>query len=63
MNYQSVGVAVGYTEVTIVDADDPEKELAFDKRGEIALMGPSIAKGYWNMPDATTAVFRHDGWS
>jgi long-chain acyl-CoA synthetase len=62
MNYQSVGVAVGYTEVMIVDADDPEKELAFGERGEIALRGPSIAKGYWNMPDATAAVFRHDGW-
>jgi len=62
MNYQSVGVAVGYTEVAIVDADDSEKELAFDERGEIALRGPSIAKGYWNMPDATATVFRHDGW-
>jgi long-chain acyl-CoA synthetase len=62
MNYQSVGVAVGYTEVAIVDADNPEKELAFGERGEIALRGPSIAKGYWNMPDATAAVFRHDGW-
>ena len=28
-NYQSVGVAVGYTEVRIVDADDPEKELGY----------------------------------
>jgi len=62
MNYQSVGVAVGYTEVAIVDTDNPEKELAFSERGEIALRGPSIAKGYWNMPDATAAVFRQDGW-
>ncbi|HUT39176.1 MAG TPA: class I adenylate-forming enzyme family protein [Methanoregula sp.] len=62
MNYQSVGVAVGYTEVTVVDVDDPEKELAFGERGEIALRGPSVAKGYWNMPEATAAVFRQDGW-
>ena len=61
-NYQSVGVAVGYTEVRIVDVDDPEKELACAKTGEIALRGPSIAKGYWNMPEATASVFRHDGW-
>ncbi len=60
--YQSVGVAVGYTEVAIVDADNPEKELASGDKGEIALRGPSIAKGYWNMPEATAAVFRHDGW-
>jgi long-chain acyl-CoA synthetase len=61
-NYQSVGVAVGYTEVSIVDVDDPEKELAYGERGEIALRGPSIAKGYWNQPEATAAVFRDDGW-
>jgi long-chain acyl-CoA synthetase len=48
--------------VSIVDENDPEKGLAFDKRGEIAPHGPSIAKAYWNMPDATAAVFRHDGW-
>ncbi|MFZ0674042.1 MAG: class I adenylate-forming enzyme family protein [Methanoregula sp.] len=61
-NYQSVGVAVGYTEVRIVDADDPERELAPGETGEIALRGPSVAKGYWNLPEATAAVFRHDGW-
>ncbi len=62
MNYQSVGVAVGYTEVSIVDVDNPEKELVSGERGEIALRGPSIARGYWNLPEATAAVFRKDGW-
>jgi len=61
-NYQSVGVAVGYTEVRIVDVDDPEKELVSGETGEIALRGPSVAQGYWNLPEATAAVFRHDGW-
>ena len=61
-NYQSVGVAVGYTEVRIVDVDDPEKEMLPQETGEIALRGPSVALGYWNQPEATAAVFRHDGW-
>ncbi|MGA2104766.1 MAG: class I adenylate-forming enzyme family protein [Methanoregula sp.] len=61
-NYQSVGVAVGYTEVRIVDVDDPEKELPHKQTGEIALRGPSVAHGYWNLPEATAAVFRKDGW-
>jgi long-chain acyl-CoA synthetase len=60
--YRSVGVAVGYTEVKIVDVDDPAKDLSFGEHGEIALRGPSVAKGYWNLPDATLAVFRDDGW-
>jgi long-chain acyl-CoA synthetase len=62
MNYQSVGVAVGYTEVAIVDVDNPEKELESGEQGEIALRGPSVAKGYWNMPEASASVFRRDGW-
>jgi long-chain acyl-CoA synthetase len=55
-DYWSVGVAAGYTEVAIVDADNPEKERASGEMGEIALRGPSITKGYWNMPEATAAV-------
>jgi len=61
-NYTSVGVAVGYTEIKIVDTTDPEKELPFGESGEIALRGPAVAKGYWNLPDATRDVFRPDGW-
>lgn len=61
-NFQSVGVAVGYTELKIVDADDPERELPSGEPGEIALRGPAIAKGYWNLPGPTRDVFRPDGW-
>jgi long-chain acyl-CoA synthetase len=60
--YQSVGVAVGYTEVKVVDSADPEKELPPGETGEIALRGPSVAKGYWNLPGATAEAFRPDGW-
>jgi long-chain acyl-CoA synthetase len=60
--FQSVGVAVGYTEMKIVDAANPKKEMPIGEAGEIALRGPAIAKGYWNLPDATRVVFRPDGW-
>ncbi len=60
--YTSVGVAVGYTEIKIVDVADPEKELPHGESGEIALRGPAVAAGYWNLPEATREVFRHDGW-
>ncbi len=61
-NYQSVGVAVGYTEIRIVDAADPNRELPPNENGEIAIRGPAVAKGYWNLPEATAEVFRPDGW-
>ncbi len=60
--YQSVGVAVGYTEMKIVDAEDPKKEMPTGEPGEIALRGPAVARGYWNLPGATRDVFRPDGW-
>ncbi|HOX36291.1 MAG TPA: class I adenylate-forming enzyme family protein [Methanoregulaceae archaeon] len=61
-SYQSVGVPVGYTEIRIVDAADPNRELPPNENGEIAIRGPAVAKGYWNMPEATAEVFRPDGW-
>ena len=56
--FRSVGVAVGYTEVMVVDVNDPDRELQPGEDGEIALRGPSVATGYWNMPEATAEVFR-----
>ena len=61
-NYTSVGVAVGYTELRIVDVEEPETELKNGEEGEIAIRGPAVACGYWNLPEATAAVFRPDGW-
>jgi long-chain acyl-CoA synthetase len=60
--FRSVGKPVGYTEVRIVDVNDPTVELPSPEIGEIALRGPAVAKGYWQMPDATEAVFLAEGW-
>jgi long-chain acyl-CoA synthetase len=30
--------------------------------GELLVRGPSIFKGYWNMPEETAAAFEEDGW-
>ena len=60
--FRSVGVPVGYTEVKIVDPGDPGRTLSPRDDGEIALRGPSVAKGYWNMPGATAESFLPDGW-
>ena len=57
-----MGVAVGYTEVAIFDAADPGHELPPGETGEIALRGPSVAHGYWDLPEETSAVFLDNGW-
>jgi long-chain acyl-CoA synthetase len=61
-NYQSVGCPVGYSEVSIVDPDNPGCKLPLGEPGEIALRGPAVAMGYWNLPDATAEHFLPDGW-
>jgi len=60
--YNSVGRPIGYAEVKIVDISDPEIELSSPDAGEIALRGPGVALGYWNLPDETEEVFLPDGW-
>ena len=58
----SVGVPTGYSEVKIVDPADSHVSLPPGEDGEIALRGPSVAKGYWNLPEATDESFLQDGW-
>ena len=60
--FTSVGVATGYTEIRIVDVEEPDRELGIGEIGEIAIRGPAVAKGYWNLPEATADVFKNDGW-
>ncbi|MFA5002607.1 MAG: class I adenylate-forming enzyme family protein [Methanolinea sp.] len=61
-NYQSVGIPVGYSEVCIVDSSDPGRVLFPGETGEIALRGPSVAQGYWNMPKESGETFLPGGW-
>ena len=60
--FQSVGHPVCFSEVKIVDESDPSIEMPLNTPGEIALRGPAVAKGYWNMPKETAASFLKDGW-
>ncbi|WAI00666.1 class I adenylate-forming enzyme family protein [Methanogenium organophilum] len=60
--FRSVGMPVGYTEVKIVNTEDPDTECDVGEVGEIALRGPAIASGYWGMEEETQAVFLPDGW-
>jgi long-chain acyl-CoA synthetase len=54
----SVGKAMKGVEGKLVDPEEQEDSPA---TGEVALRGGVVMKGYWNRPDATSAVLR-DGW-
>lgn len=60
--FQSVGHPVCFSEVKIVDEADSSKTQPVNTPGEIALRGPAVAKGYWNMPEETARAFLEDGW-
>ena len=57
----SIGLPLPDTEAKIVDLETGEKTLAQGERGELALKGPQVMKGYWHMPQETAMVLR-DGW-
>ncbi len=60
--FRSVGMPIGFTEVKIVNTEDPDTECEPGEIGEVALRGPAVASGYWGMEEETRAVFLPDGW-
>jgi long-chain acyl-CoA synthetase len=46
---------------TIKVFDDKGRELPPDHQGEIVVKGPTVMKGYWNLPQETAKTIR-DGW-
>ena len=41
--------------------DEQDKELPPDQQGEIVVKGPTVMKGYWNLPEETASTIRN-GW-
>ncbi|MDM7925114.1 MAG: long-chain fatty acid--CoA ligase [bacterium] len=56
----TIGLPVSDTDSMIVDPET-RKPLAPGQQGELAVKGPQVMKGYWNMADETAAVLQ-DGW-
>jgi long-chain acyl-CoA synthetase len=55
----SAGKMLLFTEVKLVD--DFDRPVPAGQVGEIAVRGPMVFKGYWNLPEETAYAFR-EGW-
>jgi long-chain acyl-CoA synthetase len=56
----TIGVPIPDTEAKVVDPESGET-LPPQEVGELALRGPQVMSGYWNMPQETEQVLRQ-GW-
>jgi long-chain acyl-CoA synthetase len=57
----SIGIPIPDTYCRLVDVEDDEKEVPIGERGELAIRGPQVMKGYRNMPEETALTLR-EGW-
>ncbi|MEW6096037.1 MAG: long-chain fatty acid--CoA ligase [bacterium] len=57
----SIGLPLPDTDMKITDLETGEKILNIGQVGELAIKGPQVMKGYWQMPEETTQVIRN-GW-
>jgi long-chain acyl-CoA synthetase len=57
----SIGIPFPETDAAIVDIDDPKRFLPQGEVGELAVRGPQVMLGYWNMKEETEKVLK-DGW-
>ncbi len=55
----SAGRPIPLAEVRLVD--DEDREVPAGEIGEIAVRGPMVFRGYWNLPEETARAFR-GGW-
>jgi long-chain acyl-CoA synthetase len=58
----SIGIALPYCEMRIVDAEDLKTVLGPDQPGELMVKGPIVMKGYYGNETATKETIEPDGW-
>lgn len=58
---ETIGIACPVTQIRIVDPKDASVTMPLGEKGEIAIAGPQVMKGYFNKPEATAETM-HDEW-
>jgi len=56
----TIGIPLSSTDVQI--RDDDGNALPIGEKGELAVRGPQVMRGYWNAPEETAKVLLDDGW-
>ena len=57
----TIGLPFPSTEARVVDTETGTRDLPPGEVGELAVRGPQVMKGYWQMPTETANVLR-EGW-
>jgi len=57
----TIGLPFPSTEAKIVDTETGTRDMSPGEVGELAVRGPQVMKGYWQMPTETANVLR-EGW-
>ncbi len=58
----SCGIPAPGIDFHFLDINDPTRVLPCGERGEIAISGPNVMRGYWKNPEATAQSFTADGY-
>ncbi len=57
----SIGVPLPNTTAKIMDIENPDREMPVEESGELAISGPQVMQGYYNLPEETKKTLR-GGW-
>ncbi len=58
----SIGCAMPFCELKIVDIDDPKKTMPIGEVGELMVKGPITMMGYYGDEERTKETLEEDGW-
>ena len=59
----TIGHPLPGTRIRLLDKEDPAHDAPAGEAGELAIQGPQVMQGYWNLPEAAADAFveREDG--